>query len=98
MHAVEREIGMLRMLLEMYCAGRHGTAGGLYPDCAELFEYAGGRVARCPHLPRKPSCRSCTIHCFDAAHRERIRAAMRYAGPRLFLRHPWRALEHLLGR
>jgi hypothetical protein len=28
--------------------------------------------------------------------RERVTAVMRYAGPRMLLRHPWLALRHLL--
>jgi len=93
-----REIETLRLLLGLHCAGRHHVRRGLCPECQELLDYAAARVTSCPQHPRKPTCRACTIHCFDAAHRERIRAAMRYAGPRMLLRHPWRALRHLLGR
>ncbi len=92
------EIATLRLLLAIHCAGRHGGRDDLCRECQELFDYAAARVGQCPHQPHKPTCRACVIHCFDAAHRERIRAAMRYAGPRMFLRHPWRALRHLLGR
>ena len=54
------------------------------------------RLARCVHGDEKPTCRRCTIHCYDADHRERIRAVMCYAGPRMVLRHPIDAIQHAL--
>ena len=37
----------------------------------------------------------CPVHCYEAAMRERVRQVMRYAGPRMLLRHPILALLHL---
>ena len=82
--------------MEMYCAGRHGTRGELCPACANLVDYAGGRLQKCPFGDEKPVCAHCTRHCYQSASRAAIRAAMRYAGPRMLFRHPLLALRHLL--
>jgi hypothetical protein len=50
----------------------------------------------CRYGPLKGSCKQCTVHCYAPAQREKIRAVMRYAGPRMLLYHPLEALRHLL--
>ena len=105
--AFDRKV--VRTMIGMYCRAHHaaarpadvasdGAAGdraGLCPDCAELADYCDRRVDRCPLGDRKTSCRKCTISCYDDPHRKAIRAAMRYAGPRMLFRHPWMALKQL---
>jgi hypothetical protein len=54
------------------------------------------RILKCPHKDLKPSCAKCQIHCFRPDMRERIRAVMRFAGPRMLLRHPILSLLHYL--
>jgi hypothetical protein len=90
----ERET--LRIMLEMYCRAEHGTRGEPCPVCANLLEYAWGRLQKCPFAESKPACSRCTRHCWQSAPRAAIRAAMRYAGPRMLFRHPLLALRHLL--
>ncbi|MDD3108817.1 MAG: nitrous oxide-stimulated promoter family protein [Alistipes sp.] len=86
---------VLRLMTEDYCRGHHhGTP--LCPSCSALLEYAETRIDRCPLGVKKSSCQRCSIHCYAAAPREQIRQVMRYAGPRLLLRHPIIALRHLL--
>jgi len=36
------------------------------------------------------------VHCYKPEMRERIRGVMRFAGPRMALRHPLLAVRHLL--
>ncbi|NMC70154.1 MAG: nitrous oxide-stimulated promoter family protein [Myxococcales bacterium] len=87
----------VRVMIEMYCRAHHGAVpGGLCPECAELWEYSRQRVERCPFGRDKPTCLRCTVHCFRAEARDRIRAVMRYAGPRMSVRHPILSLLHLL--
>jgi len=43
-------------------------------------------------------CNLCQVHCYSEAMRARVREVMRYAGPRMPLRHPWLALRHLLAK
>lgn len=65
------------------------------PDCAELLEYALSRLSRCPFGVKKTSCRKCPVHCYRPDMKVRIRAVMRYSGPRMMFYHPVAALRHL---
>jgi hypothetical protein len=95
-----RERETLRIMLAMYCGSHHAAAGTLVPCpvCANLLEYAWGRLEKCPYGEGKPVCARCTTHCYKAVPREAVRAAMRYAGPRMLLYHPVLALRHLAHR
>ena len=52
------------------------------------------RLERCKYGPDKPKCEACTTHCYKPAMRDAIREVMRYAGPRMLVRHPVMALGH----
>ena len=91
---MERERETMANMMEIYCADKHGSQG-LCADCRELLQYAAARLDRCPNAENKSTCNKCTIHCYDPANRERIKAVMRYAGPRTLFRHPTQALPHL---
>ena len=80
-------------MLALYCAAHH-HGPPLCESCDELLRYAHGKIERCTHGDEKPTCRRCSIHCYGPVHRERIRAVMRYAGPRMLLRHPLVVLRH----
>jgi len=79
-----------------YCAGHHTPADDLCPEGGALAAYAEERLARCPFAEDKPTCTLCPVHCYEPQMRERIRQVMRYAGPRMLLRHPWLTICHLL--
>jgi hypothetical protein len=91
-----RELETVRRMIGIHCRGVHG--GGREPcgECAALLDYARRRVEKCPFRADKPACADCAVHCFEPAMRERIRAVMRYAGPRMAWRHPILSLFHLL--
>mgnify|MGYP001067196325 CR=1 FL=1 len=101
---IAREKRTIRAMVEIFCRGHHaprerGPSGeDLCPECRELLDYAWRRLDRCPFAPRKPTCARCPIHCYKPGMRERIRAVMRYAGPRMLLRHPILAVLHQLQR
>ena len=90
-----REKNTVETMVGMYCRGVHGRRDGLCPECSELLGYAFGRIDSCPLRDRKVRCSKCEIHCYSPEMRERIRAVMRYSGPRM-LTHPVMALRHLL--
>ncbi len=92
----ENEIETIELMLELYCGGNHGTRSGLCEDCRELLDYTRARVEACPQLDNKPTCKECTVHCFAKSRREKIRQVMRYAGPRMVVYHPVRAVRHWL--
>ncbi|WP_082019769.1 nitrous oxide-stimulated promoter family protein [Berryella intestinalis] len=90
-----RELEVVRCMIGIYCRGHHGSKRAeLCAECRELADYVAQRVARCPMADSKTFCSSCPIHCYRPAMRERIRAVMRYAGPRMLLVSPIKALAH----
>ena len=93
---LERESRTIRAMLRVYCKGVHRSASGLCGSCADLGRYADLRLARCPYGEAKPTCVKCPIHCYRVDRKEEMRIVMRYAGPRMLLRHPVLALRHRL--
>ena len=91
-----RELRTLEVMLRIACRDRHGTADGLCDACTALIEYAARRLALCPYGAEKPTCANCRIHCYGPRQRERVRDVMRYAGPRMMLRHPVLAIMHVV--
>jgi len=82
-------------MVEMYCRHHHGFAK-LCESCVELADYADRKLDRCPYGGEKPACTNCPIHCYSPEQRERMREAMRFAGPRMLWTHPYLAIRHLL--
>lgn len=93
---IRRDAATVAAMVRIYCAGRHqARRGTLCTSCAHLLDYATARLARCPFGSDKTTCRDCPIHCYRTSEREEMRAVMRYAGPRMLLRHPFAAVRHL---
>lgn len=84
------------LMIGLYCRRKEGNRE-LCAECSRLLEYARARLERCPFGENKGCCRDCAVHCYSPEMRERIRAVMRFAGPRMILAHPIAALRHLLG-
>jgi hypothetical protein len=93
---MEREALTLTAMVQIYCRAHHGTSGELCDVCDELRLYALERLSRCPFGGDKPTCAQCTIHCYKPQMQLRIREVMRFAGPRMLLRHPLLAVHHVL--
>ncbi len=97
---LQREMSTMAAMLRIYCHDHHAAAQrgskGLCIECAGLMDYAQKRLAGCPYGAEKPTCTNCQIHCYGPTQREQTRVVMRYAGPRMLLRHPVLALAHLL--
>ena len=81
----EQEKRIVSLMIRTYCRGHHGTRQGLCPECQALQEYALLRADRCPN---------CRVHCYKPAMREKIRAVMRYSGPRMLFSHPVLVVRH----
>lgn len=75
--------------------GKTSAGVQLCPQCQRLLNYSEGRLERCPFRQDKPTCRVCPIHCYAPSQRQQAKAVMRYAGPRMLLRHPILAVGHL---
>ena len=82
------------LMIRTYCRGHHGTRQGLCPECQALQEYALLRADRCPFIETKTFCSNCRVHCYKPAMREKIRAVMRYSGPRMLFSHPVLVVRH----
>jgi hypothetical protein len=92
---ISREEQTMAAMMRIYCEAHHDMQGEFCGECSELLQYAGGRLRRCPLAANKPTCAKCTIHCYKSDMREKVRAVMRYSGPRMILRHPILAVLHL---
>lgn len=93
---LRREWKTIDAMISLYCRELHGSGALLCRSCSELHEYAELRLVKCPFGEGKPTCAHCTVHCYRADMRERVRDVMRFAGPRMLKRHPYLALMHLL--
>lgn len=93
---MEREFKTVGLMIDLYCRGHHGSKDNLCSDCKELLNYVRQRLEKCPFKDNKPKCSKCTVHCYKPDMRKKIKAVMRYAGPRMLYRHPVLAGKHYL--
>ena len=93
---MQRESKTIEAMIRLYCRDHHATKVELCPECSELWDYALVRLDRCPFKEIKPTCAKCPVHCYKPDMREKVRAVMRYAGPRMLRRHPVLAMLHLI--
>jgi predicted amidophosphoribosyltransferase len=91
-----REDKTVEAMIALYGRAQHGGENQLCSECQELLDYARMRLGTCPYQEGKTTCAKCPVHCYQPAMRERIRAVMRYAGPRMLYRHPLLAVLHLI--
>ncbi len=92
---IEYEKGVVAEMVDFFCSKKHGTQRGeLCDECAELLEYSHERLDHCRYGEDKPTCRKCPTHCYRPLMRERMRAVMRTAGPRMFFRAPLKWIRH----
>lgn len=91
----QREKETVSLMIQLYCRKNHGGKG-LCPDCAALDAYARQRSDRCPFMETKTFCSNCKVHCYKPEMRDKIRAVMRFSGPRMLLYHPVMALRHVI--
>ena len=91
----EREKETVSLMISLYCRKHHGGKD-LCPECAALDAYARRRSDKCPFMETKTFCSNCKVHCYKADMRERIRAVMRFSGPRMLFHHPVMAIRHVI--
>ena len=89
-----RERRTIEAMVMLYCRGKHDSRK-LCPECYELLSYCNRRLDLCPFREQKPTCRKCSVHCYNPQMRERIKPVMHYSGPHLLFRHPVLAIQHL---
>jgi hypothetical protein len=90
-----RELKTIAAMVRLYCRHHHRPEGTrLCQDCGTLYDYARRRLERCVFGEDKPTCANCTVHCYKAVMRERVREVMRWAGPRMLWHHPFLTAWH----
>lgn len=85
---------VVEKMIAVYCNSKHSTKGVLCDSCAKLNQYAFERLERCPFGEEKPTCGSCSIHCYKPEMKAQIKKVMRFAGPRMFFLSPIYTLRH----
>ncbi len=93
--SIKREKQIIGFMMEIYCHGNHKIHDNLCPECKQLLDYANKKLSKCPFGNSKTSCKRCKVHCYEKGMREKVRKVMKYAGPRMFLHHPFAAISHL---
>lgn len=94
---IEGEKATVQKMIHIYCEKKHKTADGhLCSECQTLLSYSNNRLEHCQFQEDKPTCRKCTVHCYNPRMREQIRQVMRFSGPRIVLRAPIIWLKHKL--
>ena len=96
-HRMTRESKTVAVMIDLYCRNQHG-ADRLCAECSELLAYASERLEQCPFQEGKTTCAKCPVHCFKPAMRDKIKAIMRYSGPRMLRTHPMLAMRHFMDR
>ena len=91
----EREKVIVSQMIALYCR-KNNHSKELCPDCAALANYARQRSDKCPFMESKTFCSNCKVHCYKPEMREKIRAVMRFSGPRMLCHHPVMAVRHLI--
>ncbi|PSW06149.1 nitrous oxide-stimulated promoter family protein [Photobacterium lipolyticum] len=89
------EFKTIRAMVNIYCHDHHRESE-LCQQCKDFLDYALMRLDRCPYGEQKPTCRRCPIHCYKADYKAMSQTIMRYAGPRMIMKHPILAIRHLI--
>ncbi len=90
----DEEKKVVQKMITLYCNSNHDTKDELCSTCFELNEYAFARLERCPFGENKPTCGSCSIHCYNPEKKIQIKKVMRFAGPRMLLYSPIHTIRH----
>lgn len=92
MHEGEKKV--VNKMMAIYCRANHKHVTGLCEECTVLKNYAMKRLENCPFGEKKPTCGSCTVHCYKNDMRLKIKEVMRFSGPRMLFWHPIDAVRH----
>ena len=91
-----RESKTVGTMIRIYCRGVHGNGDTLCPECEGMLAYANRRLNRCAYGEGKTTCAKCPSHCYIPGMKDRIRAIMKYSGPKMVYRHPIMTFSHFI--
>ena len=95
-HRIRREKKTLSIMIDIYCKQFNSGVSEHCAEYRELLNYSLKRVDNCPYGENKPVCPKCKIHCYNKNMRAKIKAVMKYSGPKIMFRHPYLALMHFV--
>lgn len=82
----------------IYCCGNHDAAARgndiMCPECREAIEGTLQCAEACPH-GHEGNCQDCDTHCQRGEAQQNIKRIMRYAAPRMAIRHPLMTATYL---
>lgn len=93
---LQRESKTFEEMIGIYCRHHHSLQVMNCPECSELQNYAIDRLQHCPFHQGKTTCKNCPVHCYKPGIKDDIKRVMRYAGPRMMLRHPILTVFHFI--
>ena len=91
---IEKEKEIVKLMIMKYCRG-YKHLNPPCKDCKKLIEYVERRADLCPFMETKTYCSNCQIHCYSPDKREKIKAIMRYSGPRMLFSNPIITIDHI---
>lgn len=97
MSRIDNEKRVVERMVKLYCK-RKLHLPTIDDEHKALITYAHKRLDGCKFGEKKTACQQCPIHCYKPDMREKIRAIMRWAGPRMIIYAPIAAIKHLLNR
>lgn len=92
---ITQERKTIEEMMKCYCQDLHQSKSNLCPKCAEMLAYAELRLNKCAFHENKPNCIDCKVYCYKKEMREKIKEVMRYAGPKMLVKHPFLAFNHI---
>ncbi|MBU5312099.1 nitrous oxide-stimulated promoter family protein [Tissierella carlieri] len=92
----EFEKNIVRKMIYIYCKKKHNSENELCSECEDLILYSYSRVDNCPHTQSKTFCSFCDTSCYREDYKEKIKAVMRFSGPRMLYHNPIITIKHLI--
>ena len=93
---LQREFNTIKAMVRLYCKEHHKTGGIICNECSEVVEYSRDRLLCCPFQDKKSTCGKCVVHCYKKDMQKKVIDIMRYAGPKMALKHPLMAMQHFI--
>lgn len=92
---IDQEKETFLEMVTLYC--RHRLKAMSVPEPYEqLVNYAYKRLERCRWGTKKPNCHQCRVHCYAPDKRQQVREIMKWAGPRMIIYAPIKAMRYLI--
>lgn len=84
------ELQLVQVMIRLYYKKHEAV------DISEerMLAYVEKRLLFCRFGEQKTTCQRCPVHCYQPRYRQQMKQIMRYAGPRMLVRHPLVTIKH----